>query len=82
MIYAVICGAIGGGVMGYGGAYGIAFANQGLLTIPVYAQAGVMGFASYLIGIAIAFFGSAALTYILGFDDINEEVVIQEEIAV
>ena len=82
MIYAVICGAIGGGVMGYGGAYGIAFANQGLLTIPVYAQAGVMGFASYLIGIAIAFFGSAALTYILGFEDIKEEVVIQEEIAV
>lgn len=80
MIYAVICGAIGGGVMGYGGAYGIAFANQGLLTIPVYAQAGVMGFASYLIGIAIAFFGSAALTYILGFEDIKEEVDIQEEI--
>lgn len=80
MIYAVICGAIGGGVMGYGGAYGIAFANQGLLTIPVYAQAGVMGFASYLIGIAIAFFGSAALTYILGFEDIKEEVAIQEEI--
>lgn len=81
MIYAVICGAIGGGVMGYGGAYGIAFANQGLLTIPVYAQAGVMAFASYLIGIAIAFFGSAALTYILGFEDIKEEVAIQEEIA-
>lgn len=80
MIYAVICGAIGGGVMGYGGAYGIAFANQGLLTIPVYAQAGVMGFASYLIGIAIAFFGSAALTYILGFEDIKEEVDIQEKI--
>lgn len=80
MIYAVICGAIGGGVMGYGGAYGIAFANQGLLTIPVYAQAGVMGFGSYLIGIAIAFFGSAALTYILGFEDIKEEVAIQEEI--
>lgn len=81
MIYTVICGAIGGGVMGYGGAYGIAFANQGLLTIPVYAQAGVMGFTSYLIGIAIAFFGSAALTYILGFEDIKEEVAIKEEIA-
>ncbi|MCC3868836.1 PTS transporter subunit EIIC [Terrisporobacter mayombei] len=73
MICAVICGAIGGGIMGYGGAYGIAFANQGLLTIPVYAQAGVMGFASYLIGISIAFFGSAVLTYIVGFEDIKEE---------
>lgn len=56
MICAVICGAIGGGVMGYGGAFGIAFANQGVLTIPVYAQAGVKGFLAYLIGCAIAFF--------------------------
>lgn len=73
MICAVICGAIGGAVMGYGGAFGIAFANQGLLTIPVYAEAGVKGFLSYLIGIAVAFFGSLALTYIVGFDDIKEE---------
>lgn len=73
MICAVICGAIGGSVMGYGGAFGIAFANQGLLTIPVYAEAGVRGFLSYLIGIAIAFFGSAILTYIVGFEDIKEE---------
>ncbi|WP_297130444.1 PTS transporter subunit EIIC [Terrisporobacter sp.] len=73
MICAVICGAIGGAVMGYGGAFGIAFANQGLLTIPVYAEAGVKGFLSYLIGIAIAFFGSAILTYIVGFEDIKEE---------
>lgn len=76
MICAVICGAIGGGVMGYGGAFGIAFANQGVLTIPVYAQAGTKGFLAYLIGCAIAFFGSAVLTYIVGFDDIKEE---QEE---
>lgn len=73
MICAVICGAIGGGVMGYGGAFGIAFANQGVLTIPVYAQAGVKGFLAYLIGCAIAFFGSAILTYIIGFDDIEEK---------
>lgn len=73
MILAVICGAIGGGVMGLGGAYGNAFANQGILTIPVYAEAGAMGFLSYLGGCAIAFFGSAILTYILGFEDIKEE---------
>ena len=73
MICAVICGAIGGAVMGYGGAFGIAFANQGLLTIPVYAQAGIKGFLSYLIGIAIAFFGSAILTYVVGFEDIKED---------
>ena len=72
MICAVICGAIGGGIMGYGGAFGIAFANQGILTIPVYAQAGVKGFLSYLIGCLVAFFGSAILTYIVGFNDIEE----------
>lgn len=72
MICAVICGAIGGGIMGFGGAYGNAFANQGILTIPVYAEAGVTAFLSYLIGCAVAFFGSAALTYIVGFDDIKD----------
>lgn len=72
MILAVICGAIGGGVMGLGGAYGNAFANQGILTLPVYAEAGTMAFLSYLGGCAIAFFGSAILTYIVGFDDIKD----------
>lgn len=73
MVLAVICGAIGGGIMGFGGAYGNAFANQGILTIPVYAEVGIRGFLSYLIGCAIAFFGSAILTYILGFEDIKED---------
>ena len=73
MICAVICGAIGGGIMGYGGAFGISFANQGVLTIPVYAQAGTKGFLAYLIGCLVAFFGSAILTYIVGFNDIEDE---------
>ena len=72
MICAVICGAIGGGIMGFGGAFGNAFANQGVLTIPVYASAGAKGFISYLIGCAIAFFGSAILTYIIGFEDVSK----------
>lgn len=71
MICAVICGAIGGGIMGYGGAFGIAFANQGILTIPVYAEAGARGFIAYILGCAVAFFGSAILTYIVGFKDIE-----------
>ena len=73
MICAVTCGAIGGGVMGFGGAFGNAFANQGILTIPVYAEAGMIPFLSYLGGCAIAFFGSAILTYIIGFEDIKDE---------
>lgn len=71
MICAVICGAIGGGIMGLGGAYGNAFANQGILTIPVYAEAGTVAFLSYLGGCAITFFGSAILTYIVGFEDLQ-----------
>lgn len=55
MVCAVICGAVGGAIMGMGGAYGNAFANQGVLTIPVYAEAGALGFLSYLGGCAIAF---------------------------
>lgn len=73
MICAVICGAIGGGIMGYGGAFGTAFANQGILTIPVYAEAGAGAFVAYLIGCGVAFFGSALLTYIVGFKDIEEK---------
>lgn len=72
MLCAIICGAIAGGVMGWGGSYGTAFANQGILTIAVYAEAGAKAFISYLAGIAIAFFGSAILTYIVGFKDITE----------
>ncbi|HBH3021005.1 TPA: PTS glucose transporter subunit IIA, partial [Clostridioides difficile] len=72
MVCAVICGAVGGAIMGMGGAYGNAFANQGILTIPVYAEAGALGFLSYLGGCAIAFFGSAISTYLVGFEDLEE----------
>ena len=49
MVCAVICGALAGGLMGWGGSYGTAFANQGVLTIPVYAEAGTKAFLCYLI---------------------------------
>ena len=73
MICAVICGAIAGGLMGWGGSYGTAFANQGVLTIPVYAEAGTTAFLCYLIGISFAFFGSCILTMIVGFQDLPSE---------
>ena len=74
MVCAVICGALAGGLMGWGGSYGTAFANQGVLTIPVYAEAGTKAFLCYLIGIGFAFFGSCIMTMIVGFSDIpNEE---------
>ncbi len=66
MIYAVASGAAGGALMGWGGSYGTAFANQGLLTIPVYAEAGTKAFICYLLGCGIAFFGAFLLTIFLG----------------
>ncbi|MBS6561473.1 MAG: PTS transporter subunit EIIC, partial [Clostridiales bacterium] len=59
MIFAVICGAIGGAIMGAGNVYGDAFANNGVLTIFTYAAFGMTKFFFYLAGIAVAFFGSA-----------------------
>lgn len=75
MIYAVISGALGGAIMGWGGSYGNAFANQGVLTIPVYASAGAKAFACYLLGCVLAFGGACILTVILGFNDLSDDSV-------
>lgn len=71
MVCAVIAGAAGGAVMGIGRAVNIGFANNGILTIMSYWGDGVsLGqFFAYLLGISIAFFGAAILTYIVGFED-------------
>ena len=52
-----LCGGLAeqAALMGWGGSYGTAFANQGLLTIPVYAEAGTKAFICYLLGCGIAF---------------------------
>lgn len=78
MIYAVASGATGGALMGWGGSYGTAFANQGLLTIPVYAEAGTKAFICYLLGCGIAFFGAFLLTIFLGFNDLPLDESRQE----
>ena len=78
MIYAVASGAAGGALMGWGGSYGTAFANQGLLTIPVYAEAGTKAFICYLLGCGIAFFGAFILTIFLGFNDLPLDESRQE----
>ena len=71
MICAVIAGACGGAVMGIGHAVNTGFANNGILTIMSYYGEGTsLGqFIAYIIGISVAFFGAAALTYIVGFED-------------
>ena len=75
MIFAVLCGAIGGAIMGAGNVYGDAFANNGVLTIFTYAAFGMTKFFFYLAGIAVAFFGSAILTYFFG---LQEEDMVEE----
>ena len=59
--------------MGIGHAVNTGFANNGILTIMSYYGEGTsLGqFAAYLIGIAVAFFGGAILTYIVGFEDVD-----------
>lgn len=82
MIAAVISGAIGGGIMGFGGVYGDAFANNGILTIFTYAAFGTKVFMFYLAGCLVAFFGGLILTYILGFEDLptNEKEQVREAV--
>ena len=57
--------------MGIGRAVNTGFANNGVLTIMSYWGEGTsLGqFIAYLIGICVAFFGTAALTYVVGFED-------------
>lgn len=79
MIAAIISGAIGGAIMGFGNVYGDAFANNGVLTIFTYAAFGMAPFIYYLIGCLIAFIGAAVLTWILGFEDIpSQKSALQE----
>lgn len=73
MVCAVVCGAIGGGIMGLGNVYGDSFANNGVLTIFTYAAFGRKAFLFYLAGCMAAFAGSAVLTYIVGFEELLDK---------
>ena len=77
MVCAIIAGALGGAIMGIGGASNHGFANNGILTIATYyCSDNTLGmFLAYLIGIAVAFFGAAILTYIVGFKDDTDEAL-------
>lgn len=80
MVCAVIAGALGGAIMGIGHAVNTGFANNGILTIMTYYGEGTLfsQFMAYLIGIVVAFVGAAALTYIVGFEDLsNDENEVQ-----
>ena len=71
MVCAIIAGAAGGAIMGIGRAVNTGFANNGILTIMSYYGEGtsLSQFIAYIIGICVAFFGAAALTYFVGSDE-------------
>ena len=73
MIYAIICGAIGGAIMGIGGVYGDSFANNGILTFATYAAFSMKPFVYYLVGVGVSFFGAMILTYLFGFDEMGDK---------
>ena len=73
MVCAIAAGAAGGAIMGLGGVYGDAFANNGVLTVFTYASFGIAPFLFYLAGCAVAFFGAAAATFVAGFEDMDAE---------
>lgn len=77
MVCAIVAGAIGGAIMGLGGVYGDAFANNGVLTVFTYASFGMRQFAFYLVGCAVAFVGAAASAFVVGFEDIDAEAEAQ-----
>ncbi|WP_410512033.1 beta-glucoside-specific PTS transporter subunit IIABC [Paenibacillus sp. BR2-3] len=75
-IYACIAGAIGGGIIGMGGAKAFAFALPGLLALPTYIGPEFM---FVVIGITVAFVLAAGLVYVLGFQDQATETAGSEK---
>jgi PTS system beta-glucosides-specific IIC component len=72
----IIGGAIAGAFMGAMHTKAIVYVFPALTTLPAFIG---NTFVYYLIGISIAFFATAALTYILGFEeDINKDEGIDE----
>lgn len=69
MFCAMASGALGGAIIGWGGVYAESHVNGCLLTAVAYAAGGGGKFLIYMLGCGIAFFGAAALTYIVGFED-------------
>lgn len=62
-ICATIAGAIGGAIAAAGGAQGHSFTLPSLLALPTYIG---KGFISVVIGLSVAFFLAAVLTYLFG----------------
>lgn len=76
-IYACIAGAVGGAIIGSGGAQAVAFALPGLLALPTYIGT---GFLSAIIGLVVAFVLALVIVMVLGFkDSVQEQAAPKEE---
>jgi len=76
-IYACIAGAVGGAIIGSGGAQAVAFALPGLLALPTYIGT---GFLSVIIGLVVAFVLALVIVMVLGFkDSVQEQAAPKEE---
>ena len=72
MIAQTIVGALAGAFMGMMQTKAIVYVFPALTTLPAFFGD---TFVYYLIGIAFAFFGTAILTYVLGFEETLEPVL-------
>jgi PTS system beta-glucosides-specific IIC component len=64
--FAIASSAIGGAVIGFAGVGAKAFTFPSFLSLPTYLGTGFIG---EIIGLVIAFFGGAVLTYLFGVND-------------
>lgn len=79
---AVASGAIGGAIIGAGAVHTNAFALPSLLAVPGYTGNGVV---IGLLGIAVAFFGGAILTYLFGIkkeDNVADTASVSQDGAI
>ncbi|MCM5554289.1 PTS transporter subunit EIIC [Pleomorphomonas sp. NRK KF1] len=65
-IIGIVAGVLGGAVVAVAGAASHAMAPPGLLTLPVFMGE---GFVTFLITVAVAYFGAAIATYLFGYND-------------
>lgn len=76
---AVLVGAIAGAIGGAAGSGALAAGPVGILSIPLFMGEGFVGF---LVAILVAFFLSAVLTYLFGYDrkyDLTAEEQVKED---
>lgn len=69
-ICAVLASAVGGGIVGYSNSAAISLGIPSLVTLPIFYGEGFVGL---LIGIATSFVLAAILTYIVGFEEPQED---------